>query len=471
MDAGSQLNNCLVASETLYKRSLESTFLAALTEKLANKIQRGLTLLKELQKFQHSASKRIGSTLNNYLSVVEDGARLVQSMDEAFKFDQFFNSDRYKTSLYGLLNSIEQAIYELDSELQTAKTTSSKKNSEPVAPVIKQNEFNSDIKSVSAIFQYLDDYLESFTQNGSEVVEFDMLRSLVTHFYVPRNQLKSDISGSRWVPYITISRHWRVGPTISPVEEKVYQADHPDSIRCFLLECRTINQLQVSPYFVRFFGVTQAQTPSNHPANPANPVALLTETTENGTLLDYLKSTPAPLSSQLIMIEDILSGMVFLHSKNLLHCSLNPNSILLTLSGRAKITGLEWVTPIEACSPETSVLNRLLPTRMSDISLPESVLSTIQWFDNDLVLNASFSHSIATEVYSIGLIIWSILSHQLPYDNLSLPELLSKFRRGILPDLKSVPDTFHNLLRSCWHPDPTARPDVPTLKKDFANLL
>ena len=72
--------------------------------------------------------------------------------------------------------------------------------------------------------------------------------------------------------------------------------------------------------------------------------------------------------------------------------------------------------------------------------------------------------TFASDIYSIGMLMWEISSGQPPFVNKHNYDLAIKIVNGMRP--KIIPGTpleYKELMEQCWDADPTKRPDVKTL--------
>ena len=81
---------------------------------------------------------------------------------------------------------------------------------------------------------------------------------------------------------------------------------------------------------------------------------------------------------------------------------------------------------------------------------------------------------VKADVYSFGVMLWEMLSGEVPYDGMELEEVCGSICRGDHPVWR--PD-FHvrlpgicRLLERCWEPCPSARPDCGQLMADLARI-
>src|SRR3954453_57962 len=68
--------------------------------------------------------------------------------------------------------------------------------------------------------------------------------------------------------------------------------------------------------------------------------------------------------------------------------------------------------------------------------------------------------TFASDIYSIGMIMWEISSGQPPFINKHSYDLAIKIINGMRPKvIPGTPLTYKELMEQCWDADPTKRPD------------
>ena len=214
-------------------------------------------------------------------------------------------------------------------------------------------------------------------------------------------------------------------------------------------EVDIISQLN-HPLFVKFHGYS----PVNFKLSQ-RPV-IVTESTKNGTLKDILdqqrKKIENPIwneTTKLINIIGIALGMKYLHSEEIIHCFLNPSSILLDENLYPKITNFDFVT--NEYEKDNQEFNGYYP-----YSAPETFKS---------------QYTKASDVYSYGMIVYEIITNKNIYENIPQYKILSETTKGIRPEMtQDIPTSYRQLIENCWNQEPTKRPTfdaiVDILMKD-----
>ncbi|CAB4407559.1 unnamed protein product [Rhizophagus irregularis] len=148
---------------------------------------------------------------------------------------------------------------------------------------------------------------------------------------------------------------------------------------------------------------------------------------------------------------DIINGIDSIHNENAIHRDLHSGNILFEYTQKFRISDLGFCGPVD--KPLNSVYGNL------PYIAPEVITEK----------NTTF----ASDIYSIGILMWEISSGQLPFVNYEHNyDLAMKIVNGMRP--KIVPGTpleYKKLMEQCWDADSTKRPDAITLETEMKKLL
>ena len=197
------------------------------------------------------------------------------------------------------------------------------------------------------------------------------------------------------------------------------------AIKTFVLPQTEQNTNSVVPIasnssFMRFQREAEVLGSIRHP-NFANflalclePPCLVTEKCKNGSLFDFVQNAKDDIAvsslftwdKRLSIADEIASGIAYLHQRPVLvvHRNLKSSNILIDGSFNAKISGLGLSKPLdeEALSKHTVLEPFLKDPRWA---APES-LKKNGW-------------SLASDVYSFGIILWELMTWERPWSHLS----------------------------------------------------
>ncbi|XP_055074164.1 receptor-interacting serine/threonine-protein kinase 3 isoform X2 [Misgurnus anguillicaudatus] len=207
-----------------------------------------------------------------------------------------------------------------------------------------------------------------------------------------------------------------------------------------------------NPNVLRIFGLYEGNLGIKE--NPSQ-FGLVMEFMERGSLADLLQNLGGPPAWPLAfrLSHQIGLGMNFLHhlSPSLLHLDLKPSNVLLDDSLNAKLTDF-------GLSRAARSLSKCV--REQD----EMEGGTLSYMPPEALKSVNYKPSKASDVYSYGVLLWSIITGQEPYRN--VPSSLVRFRipEGDRPDLKLIDCSqadglgdIVKLMERCWEDDPSQR--------------
>ncbi|POG69988.1 kinase-like domain-containing protein, partial [Rhizophagus irregularis DAOM 181602=DAOM 197198] len=143
------------------------------------------------------------------------------------------------------------------------------------------------------------------------------------------------------------------------------------------------------------------------------------------------------------IIFDIIHAVCDLHKENVIHRDLHSRNILFDqLIQKFRISDLAF------CGPPNKPLN--------------SIYGNLPYIAPELLCGKETT--FASDIYSVGMLMWEISSGQPPFICKHNYDLAIEIVNGIRP--KIVPGTplkYKELMEKCWDADPTKRPDIKTL--------
>ncbi len=161
-----------------------------------------------------------------------------------------------------------------------------------------------------------------------------------------------------------------------------------------------------------------------------------------GTLLEEMIDPEVPMAFDTIrkILIEVCSALEFAHDHGLLHRDIKPSNVFFTSSRRAKI--LDFGIAVETNDPDSRPTERLgTPYYMA----PEHILGRTLDRRSDL--------------YSVGIMAYELVTAEVPFDGATLPELLRKHLTTPMPDPRLrrpdlADDLWEFILRAtAKHPD------------------
>ena len=153
---------------------------------------------------------------------------------------------------------------------------------------------------------------------------------------------------------------------------------------------------------------------------------------------------------------DISSGLRDLHAADILHRDLKSYNVLLTRKLRAKLTDFGSAKPQDLIGSQSS----------GDFP------GTLRWTAPELLQTESAKFTMAADVYSLGLIFYELVTHQLPFADAKPLLLLEEIQKGILPTLsEDCPLPFKSLIKACCDLRPEKRLTAAEVSRQLESLL
>lgn len=171
-----------------------------------------------------------------------------------------------------------------------------------------------------------------------------------------------------------------------------------------------------------------------------------------GNLYEILKDYSKPVEFQYIYMwgKQISQALAEIHAKSWLHRDLRLKNILLDDKGNAILSDFGQAVR------NNFKYTRIDPCQIINFYAPELIIKGI---------NARTTE--ASEVYSLGLILWEILTRNYPFGtskNLDLIKIKKSLQHEKIPD--SCPPGLKKIILACWDNDPEKRPTA----QEVANL-
>jgi serine/threonine protein kinase len=160
-----------------------------------------------------------------------------------------------------------------------------------------------------------------------------------------------------------------------------------------------------------------------------------------GVPLDYIldRMPRLPMSKVLDIILQVCSGLSYAHEQGIVHQDIKPGNVFIQSDGRAKIVDFGL-----SCPPGTI-----------DCSLP----GTVYYMSPEQIVGESVDER--TDIYSLGILVYEMISGQRPYPEDDLAELMDLHVREDVPDPRSLvpdlPDEISYFIKRATQRDPTAR--------------
>ncbi|NXE14413.1 HCK kinase, partial [Lophotis ruficrista] len=187
------------------------------------------------------------------------------------------------------------------------------------------------------------------------------------------------------------------------------------------------------------------------------PIYIITEFMEKGSLLDFLKSEDGhkqPLPRLIDFSAQIAEGMAFIEKRNYIHRDLRAANIL--------------VSAVLACKIADFGLARVIED--NEYTAREGAKFPIKWTAPEAIYYGSFT--IKSDVWSFGILLTEIITYgRIPYPGMSSVEVIRALEHGYrMPRTENCPEELYDVMMRCWKTRPEDRPTfeyMQSILEDF----
>lgn len=157
---------------------------------------------------------------------------------------------------------------------------------------------------------------------------------------------------------------------------------------------------------------------------------------------------------------DICEGLCYLHNQKIMHRDIKPANILVNHNTQTNV----YLAKI-ADVGESKRVDIILRSHTTDIG-------TFLYMAPELMSTEKTStYSYSVDIYSFGILMWSVFSGQKPYSesNISVLTLMQKINADLRPDIRKIPNVLSPsigyVIKSCLNREPTERTTTTYIEK------
>jgi serine/threonine protein kinase len=248
---------------------------------------------------------------------------------------------------------------------------------------------------------------------------------------------------------VFLATHEKLGRHVAMKILRPELATRHDTVERFFQEARSVNQIN-HEHIVEVHDFVDERSPDG-----AGRVYCIMELLAGKTLRDLIKGDPIPLRRNLGIARQVCDALAAAHRLNIVHRDVKPENIFLTersgIQDFVKVLdfGMAKFQPQEKGVSKATLQGMIVGT--PDYMAPEQA--------NGL------STDVRTDIYSLGVVLYEMLTGQVPFTAPAIMPLLLKISNEAPPPLPAadragepIPETLRALVMWCLEKVPAERP-------------
>ncbi|RHZ78098.1 hypothetical protein Glove_168g21 [Diversispora epigaea] len=172
---------------------------------------------------------------------------------------------------------------------------------------------------------------------------------------------------------------------------------------------------------------------------------------KNGNLRDFLDQNKSlPWVERLWLLNSFIRGLKAIHSKGFIHRDIHPGNLMITETPNNSKYKFIRLGDLGLC-------------RLTNETSSSEAYGVLPYIAPEVLNKYQYSH--ASDIYSVGIIMWVISTGKKPFANRAYDtELAVDIFNGLrLKTNKDTPQCYIELMELCWHKDPSKRPSAKTI--------
>ena len=172
---------------------------------------------------------------------------------------------------------------------------------------------------------------------------------------------------------------------------------------------------------------------------------------EKGNLAQALAAQT--MADRIQMAQDLARGLAYLHQQNIIHGDIKLSHIGVNRYNQAKWSDFG-----------------LVKTRAISVASIAMVSDDVSWQAPESWQRRA-QLTPASDIYSFGLLLWSLYTGCHPYASLKSHEIMARVKSGFREDIPAdCPPDYAALIRACWAQDSTQRPQATEIARRLQSI-
>lgn len=159
---------------------------------------------------------------------------------------------------------------------------------------------------------------------------------------------------------------------------------------------------------------------------------IVMEYVEGETLKQYIDSHPhIPIDTAVRIAIEIGYALEDAHANGIIHCDIKPHNVLLTKTGKVKVTDFGIARAINS----STVIDK------------ESILGSVHYLSPEQAAGDKITEK--TDIYSLGIVLYEMLTHHLPFEGETAVSIALQHMQGDIPRPTKYNPAISPVLEEC----------------------
>ncbi|CAG8667885.1 1900_t:CDS:2, partial [Paraglomus occultum] len=180
---------------------------------------------------------------------------------------------------------------------------------------------------------------------------------------------------------------------------------------------------------------------------------MITEWPGKGTLYEYLKTNRnVPWTQKIRWASRLARALAFCHNKLILHHDIRSHNVIVDMNDNVRLANYHRARGMKDIT--TSVADET---------------DGVRWLCPEKVMDSNLSYSKEADVYSFGMLMWEISSHEIPFVDKTVGGVYTLLRHSANledkdaprpPIVSGTPKKYGKIMKKCWGQKPGHRPTM-----------